>query len=400
MGILEMIGDGAEETPVVDPPVAKTGARTVVLVANYLSCFAIGLAVGGVIPLFTLILERRGISETMIGANTAIGSLGVICIAPFVPWIIHRFGLAVSVVAGILLSVVALAAMAMEDSLLAWFILRPLYGGGLGIHWVVSETWMNSVASNRDRGRIMAIYVTTIAAGMAAGPAILGVTGTVGLTPFVVFGLATLLSALPLALVARHAPRLMVGGHGTPAMLVRKAPTVFAAVIAVGLYGGACFVFLPIYGLRSGLLEVDAVFLLTAFLAGNLLFQIPIGWLADRLNHRMLLLCCASVALIAPFGVPLVLGTTVPLVVFMAIWGGAVFAFYTVGITMLGERFQAGELTAANAAYVMSFEIANSIGPPMAGLSLRLWAPHGMMVFLIAVAAAFILVTVIRGVRR
>lgn len=374
--------------------------KRTVLIANYLSCFAVGLAVGGVIPLFSLILEKRGVSETIIGANTAVGSLGIICIAPFVPWIVRRLGLATSVIAGIVFSVVALAGIAMTDSLFSWFLLRPIYAGGLGIHWVVSETWMNSVASNWDRGRIMAIYVTTIAAGMAAGPAILGVTGTEGIAPFVVFGIATLASALPLAIVARHAPRLRIGGHGTPMMLFSGAPTVFAAVVAVGLYGGACFVFLPIYGLRSGLTEVDAVFLLTAFLAGNLLFQIPVGLLADRVNHRALLLGCGFIALAAPFAISSILGSEILLAVFLAIWGGAIFAFYTVGITMLGERFQAGELAAANAAFVMTFEIANAAGPPAAGLALGLWAPHGMMVFLIAVAATFLLVTLVRGVRR
>ena len=80
------------------------------LVANYLSSFAVGLAVGGVIPLFSLILEKRGVSETMIGANTAIGSLGIICIAPFVPRIVQRLGLARSVILGLVISTVALAA--------------------------------------------------------------------------------------------------------------------------------------------------------------------------------------------------------------------------------------------------------------------------------------------------
>ncbi len=379
--------------PASGPP----GARLPVLFANYLSCFAVGLAVGGVIPLFSLILEKRGVAEALIGGNSAVGSLGIICVAPFVPRIVRRFGLARSVVGGIVISTVALLAAAVADSLVAWFALRALFTSGLAIHWVVSETWMNTVASSRDRGRIMSIYVTTIAAGMAAGPAILGVTGTDGVMPFLVFAGATLATAVPLALVARHAPSLRIGRHGTPDILLRGAPTVFAAAVAAGLYGGACFVFLPIYGLRSGLNEGDAVFLLTAFLAGNLLFQIPIGLLADRYSHRFLLLASGGLALAAPAAIAPLLGQPIVVVVFLAVWGGAVFAFYTVGITLLGERFRAGELAAANAAFVMTFEIANSLGPPMAGLAIALWPPHGMMVFLALTAVVFIAVTALRG---
>lgn len=379
---------------------SMSSIRVMVLLANYLSCFAVGLAIGGVIPLFSLVLEKRGISEAVIGANTAIGSLGIICIAPFVPWIVGRFGLGASVIGGIVISTGALLVAGFTESLAAWFVLRAFYAAGLGIHWVVSETWMNAVASSRDRGRIMSIYVTTIAAGMAAGPAIFAVTGSDGITPFLVFAGATLLAAAPLALVTRHAPHLEKGVHGTPAILARGAPTVFAAVLAAGLYGGACFVFLPIYGLRSGLSEADAVFLLTAFLAGNLVFQIPMGLLADRMNHRALLLACGGVALVAPLIVSSLLGSLVPLTLFLAVWGGAVFAFYTIGITMLGERFKVAELAAANAAFVMTFEIANAIGPPAAGLALGLWAPHGMMAFLVLVAATFLVVTIKRGAGR
>ena len=391
---------GDNDTQHRTPAPNGRGGKTAVLIANYSSCFAIGLAVGGSIPLLSLIMERHGVSETLIGANTAMGSIGIICIAPFVPMIVRRFGLVASVIVGIVLSVVSFLAMAIFDSLSVWFVLRPLYASGLGIHWIVSETWMNTVASNRNRGRIMAIYVTTIAAGMAAGPAILGMTGTEGYMPFAVFGAATLLAALPLALVARHAPQSQIGGHGTPALLVRGAPIVFAAVVAVGLYSGVCFVFLPIYGLRSGMGEADAVFLLTAFLAGNLLFQVPVGWLADRINLQFLLLACAAVAITAPFLIAWVIDYPVVLVVFMALWGGAVFAFYTVGITILGQRFQADELAAANAAFVMTFEIANAIGPPAAGLAIRLWMPHGMMAFLAAIPAILVLIIIIRGVRR
>jgi MFS family permease len=391
---------GDNDTQHRTPAPNGRGGKIAVLIANYLSCFAIGLAVGGSIPLLSLIMERHGVSETLIGANTAMGSIGIICIAPFVPLIVRRFGLVASVIAGIMLSVVSFLAMAIFDSLSVWFVLRPLYASGLGIHWIVSETWMNTLASNRNRGRIMAIYVTTIAAGMAAGPAILGMTGTEGYMPFAVFGAATLLAALPLALVARHAPHSQSGGHGTPALLVRGAPIVFAVVVAVGLYSGVCFVFLPIYGLRSGMGEADAVFLLTAFLAGNLLFQVPVGWLADRINLQFLLLACAAVAITAPFLITWVIDYPLVLVVFMALWGGAVFAFYTVGITILGQRFQADELAAANAAFVMTFEIANAIGPPAAGLAIRLWMPHGMMAFLVAIPAILVLLIIIRGVRR
>ncbi len=373
--------------------------RIAVLAANYLSSFSIGVAIGGIIPFLSLIMEQRGVGEVVIGANTAAGSLGIICVAPFVPAIVRRFGLGVAVIGGIVASSVAFLLMGVFQSMLAWFPLRLIFAGGLAIHWIVSETWMNAVASARNRGRIMSVYVTLIAAGFATGPVILGFVGAGGWAPFLIFAAGMMFSALPLALVIRFAPRLPGDRHGTPLYLARSAPTIFAAVVTTGISCAVCFTFLPIYGIRVGLTGGDAVFLLTVFLAGNLVFQIPLGWLADRVNPRFLLLACAAMAIAAPPLVPMLLNATVPLTVLLALWGGALFGLYTVGVIMLGARFQGRGLVVANAAYVMSFEGASILGPPIAGWAMSVWTPNGMMMFLVVVAAVFAAVILVRGTR-
>ena len=381
----ESIGDREFKMPIV-------GGRTrvAILLANYLSSFTIGIAVGGISPFLSLILEARGVNETIIGANAAVGSVGIICVAPFVPAVVRRFGLATSVVAGILLSVVAFLAMAVTGSLVAWLVLRFVFSGGLAIHWVVSETWMNAVSTHRDRGQILSIYVTAIAAGFATGPVVLGIVGISGWLPFTIFAAGTVASAIPLAMVAQHAPVIETGRTGAPWMLVRRAPTVFAAVVIGGIYGGASFTLLPIYGLRAGLSETDAVFILTMFLAGNVVFQVPIGWLSDRFNHFALLLGCGLVAVLVPLMISSFLADAMLLAIVLAVWGGAVFGFYTIGLTMLGERFVSGDMVTANAAYVMTFEFANMVGPPAAGLAMSLWSPHGMMAMLFCAALIFV----------
>ena len=378
------------------------GPREAVLLANYLSSFTIGLAIGGVIPFLTLVLERRGVEEIVVGANSAAASVGIIALAPFVPRLVRRFGMAASVTGGLLVSTAALLLLGVFESLWAWFLLRPLVAGGTVIQWVVSETWMNAVSTTRDRGRIMAVYVTAIAAGFAVGPALLAVVGVDGWAPFLVFGAGILFSAAPMVAVARYAPSMRSTGIATPVFLMRRAPTIFAAMIAVGLYTGGTFTFLPIYGLRSGLDQTGAVLMLTAFLAGNMLFQIPLGWLADRFSQRLLLIACAVIAAVAPLLMSLLFagpqaGIGPVALVLLAVWGGAGFGFYTIAITMLGGRFRGEDLALANAAFVMTFECANIAGPALTGAAMWIWSPHGMMGFLVVVAVLFIAVAAIRG---
>jgi hypothetical protein len=84
----------------------------------------------------------------------------------------------------------------------------------------------------------------------------------------------------------------------------------------------------------------------------------------------------------------------------LVLWGGASFGLYTVGVTMLGERYKGGELVAANAAFVMTFELANLVGPPVSGWAIEVWEPTGLLAYMALVAASFVVVTLGRGLVR
>ena len=374
--------------------------RWSVLGANYLSAIAVGLAIGGFIPLVALALEKRGIEPWIIGANASSAALGIIAVAPFVPAIMARLGVARSMIGGIVIGTGCMVAFPFVEAVWGWFVLRFVGAAGVAIHWVLSETWMNAVATENGRGRALAVYVTLMAGGFAMGPALIGMVGTDGYLPFMIFALALAVSAFPLVFVRHLGRGLTVGGVGSPFLLARAAPTVLAAAITTGLYDAAIMPFLPIWGLRLGFEVATAVGLLTWFLLGNAILQLPIGWLADRFDRRGVLLLCGAVGIAGPLMVPFFVGGPVLLGVFLVVWGGFAFGPYTVGLTMIGERFRGGELAAANAAFVMCFEIATLSGPPLAGVAMDIWEPHGLMGLLTIVAILFAAFVVYRGVRR
>lgn len=368
------------------------------LLAHYASSMAIGLAVGGFVPLIAVTLEARQVDTVMIGINSAMTSLGVLVMAPYATVMVRRFGASPAMVGGLLVTAVSALAMAFIDNIWAWMVLRFLIGAGVSIHWVVSETWMNAIISERRRGLVMSIYITSIASGFALGPIILTLIGTEGPAPFVVIAAITALTALPLALIRNLAPPLALETKGSVIRLARDAPTIFAAVLTVGLIDAAFFTFLPIYGIRIGMPSDTAVTLLTAVFAGNMALQIPLGWLADRVNRRGMLLVLGTICIACPGLVAWLLRAdslaAYPILFF---WGGCSFGLYTVGVTMLGERYRGGELVAANAAFVMTFELANLFGPPLSGWAMEAWVPTGLMVYMSCICAGFVLLSLIRG---
>ena len=115
---------------------------------------------------------------------------------------------------------------------------------------------------------------------------------------------------------------------------------------------------------------------------GNLVFQVPLGALSDRIDRRLMLVFCAGGSMVSAILIPLSLGSPALLYPVLFLFGGAVVGIYTVGLTALGEHFRGDTLPMANAAFVMMYGFGNLFGPPITGAAMDVWNPHGLMAML------------------
>ena len=98
------------------------------------------------------------------------------------PRLTRRFGgwqvavVCLAAVAGLLLL------MGLTQNYVAYLALRFLLGAADTGVFIISETWINQMAPQRSRGRVVGLYATSAAAGFSAGPLILSVTGVEGMT--------------------------------------------------------------------------------------------------------------------------------------------------------------------------------------------------------------------------
>ncbi len=147
-------------------------------------------------------------------------------------------------------------------------------------------------------------------------------------------------------------------------------------MIDAGLWG-----LFPVYAVRSGYSrDSSAALAITAMSIGSLVFQYPLGYLADRMDRRELLLICASTGIIGAVLTPFLIHWPPAIYTLLFFWGGVVMGIYTIGLTLLGERFKGAELANANAAYVMLYASGLLAGPTIEGVALDAWNPHGLMV--------------------
>jgi len=384
----------ALERPVPEAAVAAHPDPWRSLVAVVLAALAAGFSIGLSTPLIALALEARGWSATVNGANAAMPAIAIVLLGRHIPAVAARFGAIRAMVGGILASAAFLALFPALDHIVLWFVLRFGQGLGIALAWIVSETWINRIATERTRGRMVAVYAMLWSGGIALGPQLLRLTGTEGALPFVLSAVILAAGAVPLLLARRLAPSLdsqETVGAAHVGQLWRLAPIALLASFVGGFAEVGSFSLFPLWAVNVGLGSGGAVAMLSVFSIGGLLMQFPIGWLADRFDRERLLLGCGVIAFAGPALMPFVLDRPFVMWPLLFLAGCGVMGFYTLGLTVLGQRFPPEQLAAGNVIFVAAYMIGGIAGPAVGGAALDVWMPHGFPAILAALFLGFVL---------
>lgn len=351
---------------------------------------AVGAAIGLSTPLLAIVLEKAGASNSFIGFNTAMSAVPALMATPLMPIVLRHAPLR-----PFLLGCLALAAISMlgvyvaGDRLWIWWPLRFLIGVAISGLFVGSEIWINAIARDENRGAVLGLYATMLAAGFALGPLVLQVTGVEGFPPFagalVIFALA----AGPL-LSAASPPLETIGGESGFFRLIAGAPATFTAASAFAAAETAVLNLMPIYILLAGLGERSAVLVVTVYGAGTIALQVLIGKAADLSNRRTVLAACAGVGILGALLFPAAARSGITLFPLLFIWGGVIVGLYTVGLSLLGARFKGPLLARANSGFVFMYAFGALIGAPLAGVAMDLSTRHGLPVAVASIMGAYL----------
>jgi MFS family permease len=363
-------------------------SRRMILAAVFSSSLGVGLIFGFQPPLIALTLSRLGYSSFDIGAVTAVSTIAVILCGPLYPRVIVGLGLKRSIIGGIVFAAGILLLMPLWPGAAPWLALRFAGGCALGLVWIASEIWMNNVSGTESRGTVMGIYGTVFSIGIVAGPILLEFTGTEGARPFAVGAACLILTLLPLAILRRvnGAAQEFTPLRGLSGAL-RTAPIVMLAALVAGLVESADLTLLPLFGIHAGLDEGAALLLVTVFMAGNVILQLPIGLLADRYGRKFMLGICAATSCVGPLLLQRCLNAPLLLWPLLFVWGGTLYAFYSQGVALLGEEFAVENLPSANTLFVMVYCVGGVIGPSTGGIAMDVWPGWGLPVLLSGAAA-------------
>lgn len=249
---------------------------------------------------------------------------------------------------------------------LTWGLMRVTTGLCMAGLYVVCESWLNDLATNRTRGRMLSAYMLATMGGMTGGQFLLNVAEADGPELFMLSSILVSASLIPVALSASSNPPLVVPEAMSVRELYRELPT---GVVGSFLNGAAV-------GILTGLGAVYAVaanvptdripYFLAAPLFGSLLLQWPIGLISDRVPRRGVMVTVALMAAGFCLALAGTDGGSWLAIILMAGLGGTSLPLYSLNIAYTADWLPNSKLTAASAALVRVNGIGALAGPLLA----------------------------------
>ena len=340
-------------------------------------------------PLLAIFLERQGVPTWLNGLSASVQMVAVMVIAPLAPRLIGRIGTIPVMAVGVAGMGICLLLLPVFPNVWAWFPIRFCLGLATDLAFTAGDIWINQMARDRTRGRLIGVQGMFLHAGFAVGPLTIAVLGSETWTTLYLGVAVVALALIPLALARGAAP--MVGGKPRARVryFLRIAPTLMLAALMFGLIDSSVLALLPVYGIEKGLDPDTSALLLTMFVLGSVCGQVPIGWLADHVDRRKLLAACVLVTMLCIACLPPAMGHIVATWAVMLVMGVVVGSFFVIAMAMIGTRFKGTDLIGINASFIFLWGLGDVIGPAFSGGAMWAMGPDGMPLVGVVFSAAF-----------
>ena len=331
-----------------------------------------GITFGITMPLSTLTLKSWGISSTLIGLNSAMPALAAVLTTPFMPKFINYWGQTNVIKFCLVLVATCCICLPLFPDLFSWFILRFLLGaGGTGI-WLLSEVWINGFAEDHNRGKIIGAYSALLSLGFIVGVLMFSVIGVESNTAFYLAAGFVLIAAIPIWTMSDLPTNEMAEDISMWNHMV-LSPGLMGSSWMMGFLYAATAYLLPIFALQFDLNYAQSSRTIAWLGSGELAMPLFVGWFADKVDKRKLMIFIALVTLATLSIMPFVFAAPLMRLGILFVLGGAIMSFYSLGLTMLGQKFKGSLLASANASFIFFLCLGEIIGPPVIGTAMDLF---------------------------
>ncbi|MBD8526801.1 MFS transporter [Pseudomarimonas arenosa] len=263
----------------------------------------------------------------------------------------------------------------------AWGLLRIITGVAFVCLYAVIESWLGAQASMQERGRLFAAYMVVNLVAIGIGQLLLPLAPIDSFVPFSLVALLTCLALMPVTWTRVAQPEITGAAPLPLAQLWRDAPSAAAGAFVSGIVMGAFWGLMPLFASGIGLDSGGVAYWMITAIAAGALLQWPLGRWSDRADRRRVL---AAVALLGALSAGLLgLLQDVGELRFglLFVYGGFVFSLYPISVAHLMDRLEAETLLAGSGRVLLLYGAGATLGPILAGASMKALGPASLMYF-------------------
>ncbi len=272
----------------------------------------------------------------------------------------------------------AMLAVGLTESAPAWAWLRFVTGLCLAGQYVVAESWLNNLATNENRGRLLAIYAVVTSGAFGIGQVLLFAIDARVITGFAIASIITSLAVAPVALSEEAvAPGVEKREHISLRELANVVPTGVFSCLLVGMAHGALTGMAAIYATRVGLSTGRIGLFVAAPNIGGMLLHWPVSAASDDIDRRAVGFA-ASIGAIGA-AVLLLLGpSTSPMALLLVtLLGGFSYPLYSIAAAYTNDWIEPEHVNAAASQLVTLYGMGAVVGPFIAAGLMIVGGPKG-----------------------
>jgi MFS family permease len=283
------------------------------------------------------------------------------------------------------------------DSPLVWIIMRSSTGFCFAGLYVVAESWLNGLASNTFRGRLLAMYNVVTIGAYGAGQLLVFNFDARTLTGFAFAAVVSSLAVIPVAMSEQAAtPQVENNTHITMRELAKIVPTGAGTILLVGLAHGGMLGMAVIFATREGLSVGRVGILIAAINLGGMALTWPISSASDDIDRRIIgVLSSLAVIVLGLVMLTQTPSSWVTTALLFAI-GGFSFPLYAVGGAYTNDWVSQEQMGAAASQLVTLYGFGAMIGPLVAAPFLDIIGTQGFAWSIITLHALILLFLIYR----
>lgn len=377
--------------------------RTLVsFAALFVSILLVQLGSGTLGPLDALAGSLRGFTTEQIGVLGSAHFVGFLAGCYLTPRYIGSIGHSRAFAAAAAVGAIGAVLHPVLEGPWLWAGLRLLTGLAIAAAYTVIESWLQAKIENRNRARVYGVFRLVDLLGQITAQGLIAVLDPAAYWAYNIVTVFVCLSLLPLALTRRMQPPTPAAPRLRPLKAMRLSPSATVGIIVAGMTGASFRMVGPVFGLENGLEQGEIALFLSAAVIGGAAAQFPVGWIADAVDRRLVLIGLSVLAILGCVWTVMAVAPGATTLIFLAafVFGATTYPIYSVSAAYANDYAEPDFIVELNAALIFFYSLGAIVSPVATASLVAAYGPAALFAFAALAHLALILFTLYRITRR